>query len=161
MNERFRFRGYREGDLDALFRLDEVCFAEPFRFSQSEMRRFAQAQHALVVIAEEEHGELAGFCVVHVKAVKTGRVGYVVTLDVAPTMRRQGVARELMERMERQALKAGCGEIALHVFVQNEAAIRFYERMGYVYSHRADGFYGRGLDALVYRKALGRGDSVT
>jgi ribosomal-protein-alanine N-acetyltransferase len=154
MNERFRFRGYREGDLDALFRLDEVCFVEPFRFSRRAMRQFAQAQHALVVIAEEGHGELAGFCVVHVEAVKTGRVGYVVTLDVTPAMRRQGAARELMERVEVEARAAGCVAMKLHVFTGNEAAIRFYVRMGYEFVRRDKGFYGAGVDALVYRKVL-------
>ena len=61
-------RGYRDDDLDAMFRLDEVCFEAPFRFSRAAMRRFAKARRARVAIAELD-GELVGFCIVHVETV--------------------------------------------------------------------------------------------
>jgi ribosomal-protein-alanine N-acetyltransferase len=146
-----QFRGYRDGDLEAMFRLDEVCFEAPFRFSRGTMRRFAEAKRARVVLAEVA-GELAGFCVVH---VERGGVGYVVTLDVAPSWRRQGLAAMLMERVEVQAREAGCGAMVLHVFDGNQGAVRFYERSGYELVGRDVGFYGDGVDAMVYRKALG------
>jgi len=146
-------RGYRDGDLDAMFRLDEVCFEAPFRFSRSAMRRFAEARRARVVIAEAG-GELAGFCIVHVEMVELESVGYVVTLDVASMHRRNGVATRLMEQSEVEAHDAGRSSMALHVFTGNEAAIRFYERMGYAFWTRDMDFYGVGVDALVYRKGI-------
>ena len=149
----FLFRGYRAGDLYAMYALDVVCFEEPFRFSRRDMRTFAEARGAKVVIAELD-GVLAGFCIVHVGAAKRGCVGYVVTLDVAPEFRRSGLATRLMERAEGEALAAGCGEMRLHVFTGNEAAIRFYERTGYEFVARDEGFYGVRVDALVYRKVL-------
>jgi len=92
------FRGYRADDFEAMFALDEACFAPEFRFSRAMMRRFAEAKKARVVIAEEDG--LAGFCVVHVERVAGGCVGYVVTLDVAASFRRSGLATELMRRVE-------------------------------------------------------------
>lgn len=147
-------RGYRDGDLDAMFRLDEVCFETPFRFSRAAMRRFAEARRARVVIAELG-GELVGFCIVHVETVEREKIGYVVTLDVALAWRRQGLAGMLMERCEAAAREAGCVSMALHVFPGNEAAIRFYEGMGYAFWARDKDFYGVGVDALVYRKVVG------
>src|SRR6185312_10182246 len=123
------FRPYRSDDLAALFALDEACFEPPFRFSRAAMRRFAEAKKARVVIAEEDG--LAGFCIVHVERVEGGRVGYVVTLDVAEQWRRKGLAGELMRRVEAEAHEAGCWAMVLHVFVGNDGAIRFYERCGY------------------------------
>jgi hypothetical protein len=38
-----RFREYVAEDLEAIFRLDEACFAEAFRYSRAVMRRFAAA----------------------------------------------------------------------------------------------------------------------
>jgi ribosomal-protein-alanine N-acetyltransferase len=146
------FRGYRTDDLDAMFALDETCFEVPFRFSRAMMRRLAEAKKARVVIAEEDG--LAGFCVVHVERVESGWVGYVVTLDVAKKWRRKGLAGELMRRVEALVREDGCGAMALHVFVGNDAAIPFYERSGYVRSGRVVGFYGEGGDAWVYRKLL-------
>jgi ribosomal-protein-alanine N-acetyltransferase len=142
-------REYEARDLDAMFRLDEACFEEPFRFTRSAMRRFAESCKARVIIAESA-GELVGFAILHVE----GRVGYIVTLDVAEEFRRRGLARQLMEAMEQEAEGAACAVVGLHVFVGNDAAIRFYEHMGYARVGDVPGFYGEGLDAWVYRKKL-------
>jgi len=147
-----RFRSYHADDLEEMFALDEACFELPFRFSKTMMRRFAEAKKARVVIAEKSG--LAGFCIVHVERVEEGRVGYVVTLDVAERWRRKGLATELMRRGEAEAREAGCWAMVLHVFVGNDAAIRFYDRCGYERREKAEGFYGEGRDAWVYRKAL-------
>jgi len=132
-----------------MFRLDEACFEEPFRFSQTAMRRFAESHKARVVIAESD-GSLAGFAILHVE----GRVGYVVTLDVDEEFRRCGLAAQLMQKMEQYAVDADCIVVGLHVFVGNEGAIRFYERVGYKRVGDVPGFYGEGLDAWVYRKKI-------
>ena len=150
-----KLRGYVPADLDALVALDDLCFEPPFRFPRASMRRFAEAKNAQVTLAESPAGTLAGFCILHIEAAVRNPAGYIVTLDVAPEHRRQGVAGELMERAESQAQAAGCVAVALHVFPGNAAAIRFYERRGYLFSHSAASFYARGVDALVYHKPLG------
>lgn len=146
------FRGYRPEDLDALYALDVACFAAAFRFSRALMKRFAEAKKARVVIAEENG--LAGFNIIHVERWGGEKVGYVMTLDVAPAWRRQGLAAELMQRGETLAVASGCESMALHVAVENEAAIRFYERVGYERLGRDIGFYGDAGDAWVYRKVI-------
>jgi [ribosomal protein S18]-alanine N-acetyltransferase len=140
---------YRIGDLEAMFALDVVCFEPVFRFSRRAMRRFAEARGALTVLAEAE-GELAGFAIVQME----DRVGYVVTLDVAPAWRRRGLARRLMVDVETRVVAAGGVGMELHVFVGNMGAVRFYEGMGYGRMGMVEGFYGRGLDALIYGKRL-------
>jgi ribosomal-protein-alanine N-acetyltransferase len=146
-------RGYLPDDLDAMHALDVACFERPFRFTRAAMRRFAEAAKARVVIAEEDDG-LAGFVVMHVERSGAERVGYIVTLDVAAQQRRKGIAGALMLEAERQAVAAGCSMMALHVFVGNAAAIGFYESAGFERSHRVRGFYGEGLDAMVYHRVL-------
>jgi [ribosomal protein S18]-alanine N-acetyltransferase len=148
-----RLRGYEPGDLDAMHALDVACFELPFRFTRAAMRRFAQVAKARVILAEEDDG-LAGFVVMHVERSGGERVGYIITLDVAADQRRKGIAGALMGEAERQAVEAGCSMMALHVFAGNAAAIEFYESAGFVRSHRARGFYGDGLDAMVYHHVL-------
>jgi ribosomal-protein-alanine N-acetyltransferase len=140
-------RQYRAGDWERMYALDVACFEPPFRFSRGVMRGFAEASGALSVLAEAT-GELVGFCVVQME----GEVGYVVTLDVAATWRRQGLARRIMEKMETKVRAAGGTGMALHVFTGNTGAMQFYEGMGYGRAGRAEGFYGRGMDGLAYRK---------
>ncbi len=146
------FRRYRDGDLETLWRLDEACFAEEFRFSREAMQRFAERRGTIAVVAVGS-GEVAGFCIVHMDGRVGAARGYVVTLDVAESWRRRGVASALMEEVEGQARVAGAVAMDLHVWVGNEGAIRFYERQGYGRMGVVKRFYGgMGLDAFVYQK---------
>jgi ribosomal-protein-alanine N-acetyltransferase len=144
----FVIRKYRASDFEEICRLDEACFAEEFRFDRESMREFVEARDAIVLVAEWGGVGIAGFVIVHMGA---GRA-YVVTLDVAEEWRREGVALRLMMEVER---RLGSGLMELHVFTWNEAAIRFYERMGYRRVGVRRRFYGApGLDAYLYRKEL-------
>jgi [ribosomal protein S18]-alanine N-acetyltransferase len=149
-----QLRQYRAGDLQTIFQLDELCFSEEFRFDRQSMREFAEARDAITLIAGDEGGGLAGFAIVHLQEVATKRYGYVVTLDVSPENRRCGVGDRLMNEMEARARVAGAAWMGLHVFAKNDGAIRFYERRGYRRVGVKIDFYGRNLDAWVYRKDL-------
>lgn len=138
-------REYRPGDWLAMYALDAVCFEQAFRFSRRAMRGFAEAAGAITLLAESD-GRLAGFCVVQIE----GQVGYVVTLDVATAWRRLGLARRLMSEIEMRVRTTGAIGMALHVYTENTAAVRFYETIGYTRTGMAEGFYGRRLDALMY-----------
>jgi ribosomal-protein-alanine N-acetyltransferase len=148
-------RDYRASDLDAMFRLDEACFAEEFRFDRESMREFAEERNAIVLAAETVDGEMVGFVIVHVERVAMGWRAYVVTLDVAAECRQQGLGRRLMREAEACAVTAGARWMQLHVFTGNAGAIRFYERLGYEQIRVQRRFYGAaGLDAFVYGKEL-------
>ena len=154
MNE-VSLRNYRGLDIEAMFRLDVACFAPEFRFDRRSMRAFAEEPDAIALVAENVDGELVGFVIVHVERLATGRRGYIVTLDVAEALRRRGLAGILMREAEARTVAVGAHWMELHVFTGNEAAIRFYERLGYKRIAMRQRFYGAdGLDAFVYRKEL-------
>jgi ribosomal-protein-alanine N-acetyltransferase len=146
-------RSYRADDVDAMHALDVICFDRPFRFTHSAMRRFAEAGKARVVIAEES-GTLVGFVILHVERDGKRHIGYIVTLDVAPEHRRRGLAGELMQDAEQEALREGCVAVVLHVSAGNDPAIRFYESHGFIRSHREPDFYSPTRDAWVFHKLL-------
>jgi ribosomal-protein-alanine N-acetyltransferase len=149
-----RLREYCSADRGPIFALDEVCFETPFRFSAGAMRQFAEARNALTVVAEAEGGEIAGFCIAHVERSRGRLLAYIVTLDVDPKQRRQGLAGRMIDSIEQQARDAGCDAVELHVSVENDGAIAFYENKGYERSHMVKSFYGLGRHAYVYRKPL-------
>jgi ribosomal-protein-alanine N-acetyltransferase len=154
MNE-ISLRNYRGLDIDAMFRLDVACFAPEFRFDRKSMRVFAEERDAIALVAEKIDGELLGFVIVNIERLAAGRRGYVVTLDVAEAWRRRGLAGILMREAAARAVAAGARWMELHVFTGNEAAIRFYEQLGYKRIPMMRRFYGaEGLDAFVYRKEL-------
>lgn len=155
MSSEIVFRDYRATDLEAMFQLDEACFADQFRFDRESMREFAEERNAIARIAQKVSGEIVGFVIVHVERVATGWRAYVVTLDVAAECRRMGLAGRLMREVEASAMAAGVRWMQLHVFSGNTGAIRFYEGMGYERINTQKGFYGEpGLDAFVYGKEL-------
>lgn len=153
MGELFVLRGYRRSDLEAMVELDEACFAPPFRFSLSAMRRFAEAENAWVTVAETG-GALAGFCIVHRERGEREDVGYVVTIDVAAELRGHGVGERMLTQGEEWVRSWRGAGMLLHVFVENDGAVRFYERMEYQRAGVQRGFYGSGLDAALYWKGL-------
>jgi ribosomal-protein-alanine N-acetyltransferase len=155
MSAEIILRDYRAGDLEAMFRLDEDCFTEEFRFDRRSMREFAEERNAVVRIAEKDCGEIVGFVIAHIERFASEWRAYVVTLDVALEHRRKGLAGRLMREVEAFALAAGVRWMQLHVFMGNAGAVHFYEGLGYERIRAIRGFYGApGLDAFVYGKEL-------
>ena len=107
MSSEIFLRDYRATDLEAMFQLDEACFAEEFRFDRESMREFAEERNAIVRVAEKVGGEIVGFVIAHVEHVAAEWRAYVVTLDVAPEYRQKGLARRLMREVE--VVRSGCG----------------------------------------------------
>ncbi len=142
-------REYQPGDWLAMHALDVLCFEPPFQFSRRAMRGGAEAPDAISILAETD-GALTGFFITQL----VEGIGYIVTLDVAPVYRRHGLGRRLMQAMEEAVRGAGASGVALHVFEGNSSAIQFYEQVGYEFVGIVQRFYGRGLDALLYRKRL-------
>lgn len=150
-----QLRGYyRPKDYIAMHRLDLLCFAPAFQFDLETMKQAAEAKSAIVVVAEKSPAhEMVGFVILHLEETGARRFAYVITLDVAPIARRGGVATLMLNHAEEQARAAGARRVALHVAVENTAAIHFYQRQGYIQVGLVRDFYREaGLDAFVYAK---------
>ena len=73
-----------------------------------------------------------------------GRRGMMYHLAVAGQHRQQGVASALVDELERRLRAKGCIRYYLLVTIDNDSAIRFYERRGW---ERMDlNTYGKDLD---------------
>jgi ribosomal-protein-alanine N-acetyltransferase len=140
-------------DVAAMYWLDNLCFAEPFRFDLRAMRNFATQRDAIVVVAEASD-LLLGIVIVEVSRRTALTSAYVVTLDVHPEHRRAGLARAPMAEAQRRALALGVNHIRLHVSSENAAAISFYERIGFERIATVSDFYAAGLDAFYCVKRI-------
>ena len=85
----------------------------------------------------------------------------VLTLAVAPAVRRPGVAKALMAAALGAARQAGAGVAFLEVAVDNHAAAALYAGLGFRRAGVRRGYYDRGkagaADALVMRLDLNAG----
>ena len=148
------YRLFKSADFPALYAVEELCFEPPFRFSRSYMRQLIESANAATWIAEQD-AELIGFSIVEWAAEQSALVAYIQTLEVHPAFRGRGIGAELLARAEESARAAGAHSIALHVDVENTAAIHLYESHGYARQGREEHYYARHRAALIYTKPLG------
>jgi ribosomal-protein-alanine N-acetyltransferase len=85
----------------------------------------------------------------------------ILTIATAPAMRRQGLARALVEAAAGAARLQGAAVMFLEVAVDNLAAIGLYRSLGFEQVGVRAGYYDRGAlgraDALVMRRTLNAG----
>lgn len=76
------------------------------------------------------------------------------SLIVAATGRGRGLGGQLLDDAAIQARRADCDELRLEVRADNVAAIRLYQRAGFVEFGRRPGYYADGAEAVRMRKRL-------
>ena len=130
-------------DLPRLWELDRLCFEPGIAYSQAEIRRFLAVPGAACLL-EEREGELRGFALGHPEPPDLARV---ITLDVHPSARREGLGRTLLESLLARLAAAGAIRAVLEVDVRNAGAIAFYRSLGFRTTGRIHSYYGEGLDA--------------
>jgi ribosomal-protein-alanine N-acetyltransferase len=147
------YRLYTPPDFPALYAVEEICFAPPFRFARSYMRQLVESPGSATWIAEDGL-ELIGFSIVEWTIGSSESTAYIQTLEVHPGWRGRGTGAELLGRAEASARAAGAKTIGLHVDAENAAAIHLYEGQGYTRQGRQEHYYARHRAAFIYRKPL-------
>jgi ribosomal-protein-alanine N-acetyltransferase len=143
-------RSVLPADFEALYLLDQICFEPGIAYSREELARFLGIRTAVGIVAEEG-GRTVGFVIGYLAA---RRVGHVVTLDVHPERRRQGIGKALLEKLLERFSRTGSREARLEVSTENSTAIRFYESLGFRRRRRIPDYYGPGRDALEMLRHL-------
>lgn len=149
-----RLRDYRPADFEALWRLDQVCFEEGISYSKAELLQYIDLKAAFTLIAEAtgDGRPICGFIIAH---RRRGGYGHILTIDVDPALRQQGIGtRLLLAAHERLALE-GCHTIFLETAVNNLGAIAFYKRHGYTVVRTIPRYYhATGMDAFLLSASL-------
>jgi [ribosomal protein S18]-alanine N-acetyltransferase len=141
--EKLTVRDARATDLDAVAALELISFPVPWKreYFASEVG----AGHRFNRVVRGSDGRLAGyvFC-----AFAGGEV-HVHKIAVAPLLRRQGIARLLMNEVLAFSARISAEEIYLEVRPTNVAARNFYSGLGFREVGRRAAYYADGEDALV------------
>ena len=136
-------RGYQPPDFDRLYHIDQICFEPGISYSHSELAFYVRDPRSAVKVAELS-SEIAGFVL---GRVEQDSLAHVITLDVIPEARRQGVGTLLMRAIHREFLRRNAMVSVLEVSVENAGARRFYERLKYQYVCILPGYYAGRIDA--------------
>ncbi len=78
----------------------------------------------------------------------------ILTIGVAPTARRRGAARALVEAIADRAAAAGAAALFLEAAATNAAAVALYVSTGFEPVGRRPAYYRDGDDALLMRRSL-------
>jgi len=143
-------REFKPEDFDALWRMDQQCFAEGISYSKPELKSYIKHRGSFTLVATDgPDEEIQGFIIGHCAAT-----GHVITIDVAPNARRTGVGSQMLQAAEDRMRSAGCHWVGLETAVDNVSALAFYKRHGYNVIRTWPRYYSNGVDALVLRKDL-------
>lgn len=149
-----QLRSYEARDLPALHQLDQVCFSRGIAYSKAELQHFLTHPSCSCWVAEQPNNRLVGFVIIERARVRGCSAGHIVTLDVDPDARRNGLGTLLMQTAEEQMKHEGAAWMTLEVAENNIAARHFYRNLGFVTRGSIAKYYGGTTDAEVMEKAI-------
>ena len=156
-NLHLQLRPMSVNDLDQVAELEEVAFAGGVHNTWS--RAMFEDELALpgrTWWIAHDTGTVVGFA----GGVLAGDTLDVMDVAVAPSRRREGIARRLIQRIAYDGHVLGAQSITLEVAQNNDAARGLYESMGFAQSGVRRDYYGRGENALVMTASLPLADIV-
>jgi ribosomal protein S18 acetylase RimI-like enzyme len=123
----FMIRGFEESDREQVIELWKSCgLVVPWNDPDKDIdRKLKTGAHLFLVAVEGERvkGSVMGGY--------DGHRGWINYLAVLPECRRRGVARAMMEEVEKRIADMGCAKINLQVRSANKDVIGFYKKIGY------------------------------
>ena len=156
----YQVRDYEPADFEALWLLDQACFAPGIAYSRRELMTYIGRRSSFTLVAQltgpggrisHSRNGVGGF--ITADAGRAGR-GHIITIDVAEAARRGGVGSLLLRSAEERLRQADCHEVRLETAVDNVGALAFYKRLGYFLTNTVPHYYANGLDAFVLKKEL-------
>lgn len=130
-------------DINVVSRIEAECFSMPW--SAKAFSDVLRDEKSLYLVAEVG-GSVAGMCGV-TNILGEGDINNVA---VTASVRGRGIASCMLWELIRQGVEAGIEDFTLEVRVSNAAAIRVYEKLGFVSEGVRPGFYDNPKeDALI------------
>jgi ribosomal-protein-alanine N-acetyltransferase len=118
------FRPMLMADLDKVVAIEKVSMPSPWskELFEEELKR-SQANYFVI----EEDGTLAGY----VGYWEAPEEAHIITVAVAPTFRKRGLGKRMMDHFLAYAAQKGARLATLEVREGNEAGRRLYEKCGF------------------------------
>jgi ribosomal-protein-alanine N-acetyltransferase len=137
--------------LDSLHEIEKQCF-EKEAFSKQQISYLLTDYNAISLIARID-SNIAGFIIGRIDILRRETIGHIMTIDVAPSFRRKGIAKRLMTEIEQIFRQKGARESHLEVREGNLAALTLYKKLGYKQISILENYYGS-AHGLYLKKPL-------
>jgi ribosomal-protein-alanine N-acetyltransferase len=152
----FALRDFRHDDFEAVWRIDQKCFAAGISYSRTELAVYLRRPGSFAFVADSlPESQRAASTIGFIVAESGSRgVGHIITIDVLPEARGVGVGSRLLRAVEEQLLARHCRAVILETAVDNTPALSFYKRRDYTVIKTLPRYYSNGVDAFVMKKDL-------
>jgi ribosomal-protein-alanine N-acetyltransferase len=141
-------RRARVDDLTSILRIEKKSFARDAWDREAFVDYLSQPGKSVFLVAII-NGTILGYALAF-----HGRTrAEIDSVAVAPAQRGRGVAVALLKRVIVSLRQRGFGTISLNVRLENEAAIRLYQKLGFRRVRRINGYYEDGAPAWRMRKS--------
>jgi ribosomal-protein-alanine acetyltransferase len=127
--------------LDQLFQIEEECFDQE-AFTKRQIAYLLADYNSIALIAKIKSA-IAGFIITQVEVEENTEFGHIITINVASSCRRKGIATKLLCEIETLLKRKGISECRLEVREDNHSAIRLYQTLGYQTIGRLENYYGK------------------
>jgi ribosomal-protein-alanine N-acetyltransferase len=161
-------RDFQQRDFEAVWRIDQQCFAPEISYSRVELAAYLRRPGAFALVAEplefataapqgktaSADGSPPGVLGFIVAECGSRNCGHIITIDVLPRARAAGVGSRLLRAAENRLRAVNCDAVILETAVDNLAALSFYKKHEYNVVKTIPRYYSDGVDALVLKKDL-------
>ncbi len=125
-------------DLNSIVEMERKCFDKNTAYNQRQLKYLITKANSNC-LAETHQETIRGFIIVLLK--RGTSVAGIETLNVDPNFRGQGVGKNLLNATETNLFTKGIEKIRLEVSVGNVAAIKLYEKSGFLKINYLKDFY--------------------
>lgn len=147
------FRTATATDLEALIAIESHCFAID-RLSRRSFRHHIKSLNSDLLVLQNETNDTEIYAYGLVLNHQGTRLARLYSIALHPDLRGQGIAKKLLAELEVSAVKRNRLYMRLEVAINNNAAIKLYQDMGYrVFGEYSD-YYEDHSDALRMQKRI-------
>jgi ribosomal-protein-alanine acetyltransferase len=137
--------------MDKLYEIEKQCF-EREAFTKQQIA-YLLTDYNAIGLAARVNGEIAGFIIGRIDIGINMPFAHILTIDIAPSHRRKGIAQKLLHEIEAIFKERGVKECRLEVREDNVAASKLYQKLGYKKVGKLEKYYGDS-HGLYLKKAL-------
>lgn len=127
--------------LDRLFEIEEQCFDQE-AFTKRQIAYLLTDYNTIALVAKADN-DITGFIIAQEEIDDNILYGHIITINVALTYRRKGIATKLLKEIEEIFKQKGITECHLEVREDNKAAVKLYQNSGYQKIGRLEKYYGK------------------
>ena len=149
--EAFQLRDYHSSDLTRLSEIDRECFPPEIACAAAQLRAMMREERGFAIVAEVEGEGVVGFVIASKIEPK---LGHIVSLDVLPRFRRQGIGTSLMSVAGGRLAALGAETLRLETPESSQGAQQLYRKLGFCHVGFIEGYYSDGARGWVMEKPL-------